>query len=186
MRPANHILLIGMMGSGKTTVGRLLAERMRCPFVDTDARLSAELGMSVSEIFEAYGEAKFRAEESRVLGEVLASDERTVVAVAGGAVMALRNRELVRSSGTVIWLRATPESLVARIGSGIGRPLLAGDPEGAIRRIDESRRSVYQSVAHIVVDVDGIEPLVVGGRIFEHLEHDPAASSSPETKGGVP
>jgi shikimate kinase len=153
-----HLLVIGMMGSGKTTMGRRLAKRLGRPFIDTDAMVVERVGMSIPEFFDAHGEAAFRAAESAVLAELVDADEPTVIAVAGGAVLAETNRPLLQRGGTVIWLRATPETIVERIGHGRGRPLLRDDPEGRIRAYDQARRPIYTDLADIVVDVDGRSP----------------------------
>jgi shikimate kinase len=152
----DRLLLVGMMGSGKTTVGRLVAGRLGWAYLDSDAQVVAETGRTVAEIFADGGEEGFRAEESRVLAEALAGVVPVVVSVAGGAVLSEENRALLARSGTVVWLRADPATLAARLGSGAGRPLLDGDPAGALRALDAVRRPLYQSLAHVVVDVDGL------------------------------
>lgn len=144
-----------MMGSGKTTVGRALARRLRRPHFDSDAQVQERTGMTVPEIFEARGEAAFRAEEAAVLAEAVASPEPAVISVAGGAVLDPANRKVLAEGGTVVWLRATVDTLSRRVGDGRGRPLLADDPRGALARLYEERRPLYEELADVVIDVDG-------------------------------
>jgi shikimate kinase len=149
-----RLLLVGMMGSGKTTVGRRLAGLLGWAYLDSDAQVVADTGRTVPAIFAEDGEAAFRREETRVLEEALAGREPVVVSVAGGAVLAEGNRALLARSGTVVWLRARPETLAARVGSGEGRPLLDRDPAGTLAALDAVRRPFYASLADVVVDVD--------------------------------
>ena len=152
---AERILLVGMMGSGKTTVGRLVAGRLGWRYLDSDAEVERSTGRTVPAIFAADGEVAFRAEESRVLREAAAADGDAVVSVAGGAVLSPSNRELLARSGTVVWLRARPGTLAVRVGSGEGRPLLGDDPAAALVALGQVRDPLYASVADAVVDVDG-------------------------------
>lgn len=146
------------MGSGKSTVGKRLAARLGLPFVDTDAEVVARSSMTIPQIFAARGEAGFRAEESAVLAEIAGRTEPHVVAVAGGGVLAESNREVLQRAGTILWLRATPETIIGRIGDGRGRPLLQEDPAERIRAYDAMRRPIYESLADLIVDVDGRGP----------------------------
>jgi shikimate kinase len=155
-RPA-RLLLIGMMGSGKTTVGRLAAARLGWPYLDSDAEVEAARGKSVAEIFAEEGEPAFRAAESEALVRAL-SVEPAVVSVAGGAVLEAANRERIARAGTVVWLRAEVATLACRVGDGAGRPLLDGDPAAALARLDVARRPLYAALADAVVDVDALRP----------------------------
>jgi shikimate kinase len=151
-----HVVLVGMMGSGKTTVGQLLARRLDRPFVDLDERIVARRGRSIPDLFAALGEADFRKEEDAALLAVL-EEPASVIATGGGSVLAPGNREAMRARGTVVWLRARPETLARRIGSGAGRPLLADDPLGVLERLARERAGVYAEAAHLVVDVDDLD-----------------------------
>jgi shikimate kinase len=153
---ADHVILVGMMGAGKTTVGRQVAERLGWAYLDSDAEVEAATGSTVRELFVARGEAAFRTEESRVLAEALARTDPVVVSAAGGTVLSEENRRLLKRSGPVVWLRAEPSTLTARVGDGRGRPLLGGDPAAALAELDEVRRPFYAEVADVVVDVDGL------------------------------
>jgi shikimate kinase len=166
---AEHIFLVGMMGSGKTTVGRLLTRRLGWRFLDSDEQVGRNTGQTVPEIFAARGEAAFRAAEARALAEAALTDTPTVVAVAGGAVLDPANREVIRGHGPVVWLRARVETLADRVGDGTGRPLLGDDPTAALRRLYAQRRPVYDELAQVVVDVDRIDAATVVDRVLAAL-----------------
>ena len=170
--PVTPVVLIGMMGSGKTTVGRIVAEQLGWAYVDCDAQIVASTGMAISEIFDRCGEAVFRKEESRVLADAL-TQERVVIAAGGGAVVDPANAALVRSKATVVWLRASTETILRRIGSGVGRPMLKEDPAKLIPVIDAARRPLYGALAHLAVDVDDLDPTTAAGRVMAYLEHAP-------------
>jgi len=163
---ADHLVLVGMMGSGKTTVGRELARRLGWTFLDSDALVEADTGSTVVELFAERGEAAFRAEEARVLAEALDTPAPAVVSAAGGVVLAADTRALLASRGIVVWLRADPATLSARVGTGAGRPLLADDPAGRLVELDAVRRPLYEEVADVVVDVDDLDPPRVADRIL--------------------
>jgi shikimate kinase len=147
-----------MMGSGKSTVGRIVADRMRRPFRDSDAEVERRTRASVPAIFAARGEPAFRAEERTALCVALTSPVPSVIAVAGGAVLDPETRRRLRFAGIVVWLDVAPHALAARVGAGAGRPLLSADPAGTLRRLDASRRSVYREISDVVVHVGGRRP----------------------------
>jgi shikimate kinase len=164
-----HVVLVGMMGSGKSTVGPIVAARLGRRYADTDAEVEKAAGSTVAELFERKCERHFREEESRVLEEVLSGAAPAVVSVGGGAVLDRSNRKKMAESGTVVWLRATPATLVERLSAqqAAARPLLAGDPEGAIARLEGERRPLYQEVADVVVDVDYLSADEVAAAVLE-------------------
>jgi len=162
----DRLILVGMMGAGKTTVGRLLADRLGWRFFDSDAQIMEDTGHTVPELFAERGEAAFRAEEERVLTDALSGDEPVVVSAAGGVVLSPTNRALLTRSGTVVWLRADPGVLAGRVGDGAGRPLLDDDPASALTALYEVRRPLYDSVASLAVDVDSLTPDEVVERIL--------------------
>jgi 3-dehydroquinate synthase len=147
-----------MMGAGKSSVGAALARRLGRRFVDTDAEVERAGGMSVSEIFERQGETAFRTLERAAI-EAL-EGETCVVALGGGAIAQPGAAEWLAARGTVVYLRARPESLLQRVGFGAGRPLLAGaeGPERLerLRELLAERAPHYESAA-IVVDTDDLE-----------------------------
>ncbi len=162
-----RLLLVGMMGAGKTTVGRLLADKLGWGYLDSDAEVEAATGLTVPELFARDGEEAFRHAESNALTLACATSTPVVVSVAGGAVLRPANRALLEESGTVIWLRARPETLAARVGDGSGRPLLDDDPARALERLDAVRRPLYQQVADVIIDVDDLGPEQVATHILE-------------------
>jgi len=151
-----NVVLIGFMGTGKTAIGERLARHLGWAFVDTDALVEAREGRTIPEIFQKDGEAYFRELESRVIADICRG-ERQVIATGGGAVLRQENRKLLREAGVVISLVADPEVLLVRLGSGKGRPLLAGDVRGNLQRLLREREPFYQE-ADVIVDVTGKDP----------------------------
>jgi shikimate kinase len=162
-------LLIGMMGAGKTTVGRLVADHRGWPYFDSDIEVMAATGKNVAEIFATEGEPAFRSAEADALSRAL---ERcpVVISVAGGAVLDPVNRQLIETSGTVVWLRAEVSTLAGRVLSGTHRPLLGDDPLRALTALYEVRRPVYEALADAVVDVDHLSPEEVAAACLRALD----------------
>jgi shikimate kinase len=163
----HHVVLVGMMGSGKTRIGRQLATRLGVAFVDSDEQIERRDGRTVRQIFEADGEAAFRKLEAEALATAVESTERSVIAAAGGVVLDAANRARLLRAGTVVWLRARPEVLAARVRSGDHRPLLGDDALGVLRRLDAERAPLYHEVASAVVDVGDLSPEEAVTRIAE-------------------
>jgi shikimate kinase len=148
-----HIVLIGMMGAGKTTVGSRLARAVDRPFVDSDIQVERRTARTVREIFETDGEAAYRAIEAEALAEALVSEEPAVIAAAGGTILDPNNRRRMRECGVVVFLEAEPKDLVGRVGGQDHRPLLRDDPAGVLAQMDRDRRALYEETADHVVDV---------------------------------
>ncbi len=149
---ANNIYLVGLMGAGKTTVGRQLAKRLHRQFLDSDHEIEARTGVRIPVIFEIEGEAGFRKRESQVLAE-LARESGLVLATGGGAVLAADNRRCMRESGLVVYLCAAPEVLFERTRHDRNRPLLqVDDPLAKLRELYAQRDPFYREVAHLVVE----------------------------------
>lgn len=146
---------MGMMGSGKTALGARVAARLGVPFVDTDAEVAARFSAPITDIFARHGEEEFRRVEHEVIVEVSRTDG--VIATGGGAVLLEENIEIMRSSGTVVWLAAEPETLASRVEGGWRRPLLAGatSMRERLAEILDGRRSLYERAAHVRIDTDG-------------------------------
>lgn len=152
----NNIILVGYMGCGKTTIGKHLARIGKYKFVDTDEEIELQQGRSIKEIFEKEGEASFRNMETAYLEELILKRKKGMVLSTGGG-MPLRecNRELLRSLGTVIYLRTKPETVYERVKGDSKRPLLqCENPLERIREMIAQRRLIYQEVAHHVIDAD--------------------------------
>lgn len=160
-----HLVLVGMMGAGKSTAGRLLARRTGRPFLDSDELIEEQTGRTVAQIFADDGEAAFRAVETDVLDQMLDRDTPAVVAAAGGAVLDAANRERMRARGLVVWLRVDPAVLAQRVRGGDHRPLLADDPEATLSRLAAEREPRYREVADEVVDVGDLSPDQVVDRL---------------------
>jgi shikimate kinase len=154
--PDQHLVLVGLMGAGKSTVARVLGERLGRRVVDSDAVIEARTGRTVREIFETDGEPAFRTLETAALLDALDDPEPLVIAAAGGVVLREENRRaLARPGVRVVWLAADPSVLVERVRSGGHRPALDQDPAGTLRRMHETREPLYREVADLIVSVDG-------------------------------
>jgi len=152
-RRSGYPVLIGLMGSGKSTIGASLAEALGVPFVDLDAYIVAWQGRSIPQIFAEQGEQGFRALESAALKDQLGRP--CVLATGGGVVTRAENRALLRAHSPVIWLRARPEVLAARIAGDRNRPLIAGtDTLSRLRELAEQRAPMYAACADWVLDCD--------------------------------
>jgi shikimate kinase len=152
MMNAGSVYLVGMMGAGKSTVGRLLARRLKLRFLDCDDQLERRCGVKIPLIFEIEGETGFRAREEEVIAELTAL-KGIVLATGGGAVLSADNRRRLAGHGTVIYLRARPEDLYSRVRHDRNRPLLASaDPLRRLRELHAERDPLYTSVADVVMD----------------------------------
>ena len=151
-----HIVLVGMMGAGKSSVGRLLASRLDRALYDSDEMIEARTGSTVREIWQEIGEPAYRKLETEVLAEALASEHPCVVAAAGGVVLSTENRRrLVDSPAHVVWLVADVDLLIDRVRSGGHRPLLDDDPEATLRQMFADREALYREVSDAIISVDG-------------------------------
>lgn len=152
-----HVVLVGLMGSGKTTVGRRLAVLLGCDFLDADQAVEEITDRTIAEIFEAEGEQGFRSIEADVLEELLEHHRPAVIATGGGVVLREDNRErLKRPDVTVVWLDARPSFLASRVEGRTHRPLLSGDEPAhdVLARLHAERAPLYAAVADITVDVE--------------------------------
>ncbi|MDD2898121.1 MAG: shikimate kinase [Desulfuromonadaceae bacterium] len=149
------IILTGFMGSGKSTVGRRVAELLNVRFIDLDAEIVSAAGCSINDVFARDGEQAFRTLESAQLKHVLSAGERCVIATGGGAVLSSQNRTMMRSRGVIVNLKVTLEQVMARLKGCKSRPLLAG--EDAAKRADAliHEREQFYADADIRIDTDG-------------------------------
>jgi shikimate kinase len=147
-----NLILVGMMGAGKTTVGRLLARRLKLDFHDSDEEIERRCGVRIPVIFDIEGEAGFRSREAQAIA-ALCSLHGVVIATGGGAVLAEENRKLLASHGTVVYLHARPGHLWQRVRHDRNRPLLATpDPHKKLEELYAVRDPLYREVADIVMD----------------------------------
>jgi shikimate kinase len=147
-----NIYLVGLMGAGKTTVGRQLAKRLERRFLDSDQEIEAKTGVRIPVIFEIEGEAGFRRWESQALAE-LSRETNIVLATGGGVILAPENRRCLRDTGVVVYLHALPEVLHERTRHDRNRPLLqVEDPLARLRQLYRERDSIYREVAHLIID----------------------------------
>jgi shikimate kinase len=152
MMHAGSLYLVGMMGAGKSTVGRLLARRLKLRFLDCDHEIERRCGVKIPLVFEIEGEAGFRAREAETVAE-LSELPGIVLATGGGAILLEENRRRLAARGTVIYLRARPEDLYSRVRNDRNRPLLAtADPLRRLRELHAERDPLYASIADVVVD----------------------------------
>ena len=147
-----RIILVGLPGSGKTTIGRQLARRLGVPFVDSDHVIEDRLGCSIREFFAREGEDSFRDVEEQVLDD-LSQHHEGVMATGGGSCLRPNNRQRLHERGQVIYLRSTPEDVYRRVKHDTARPLLqVDDPMGRLRNLYETRDALYRETAHYVVE----------------------------------
>jgi len=147
-----NLILVGMMGAGKTTVGRLLARRLKRAYYDSDEEIERRCGVRIAVIFDIEGESGFRARESQVIADLCAL-EGIVLATGGGAVLAASNRLCLAARGTVIYLHARPAHLWQRVRHDRNRPLLATpDPQKRLEELYAERDPLYREIADIVMD----------------------------------
>ncbi|MFU8878415.1 MAG: shikimate kinase [Wenzhouxiangellaceae bacterium] len=152
MRVQKNIFLIGPMGSGKTSLGRRVAPRLGLEFIDLDEELERRCGVEVAVIFEIEGEAGFRARESELLAEI-ARRRGCLIATGGGSVLSERNREVIRASGAVVWLRTSVAQQIRRLERDQRRPLLAApDRENRLKQMADQRNPIYHELADVIFE----------------------------------
>jgi shikimate kinase len=160
-----RIVLIGPRGGGKTTVARLLAERLGVEWRDADALLERRAGMPVREVFAREGEAGFRRRESDLLRELASDGSGHVLATGGGVVLSPENRELLKTWDVVVWLTADVETLWSRIAGDANRPALLGGGREEVERIVATREPLYRECAHLVVETSSRPPEDIAAEI---------------------
>ena len=163
------ITLIGLMGAGKSTIGRKLSQMLQLPFHDTDTEIETAAQMTVAELFAAYGEPEFRALEARVVAR-LSRDGPQVLATGGGAYMSAETRQLLQKSAVTVWLKADVDVLMERVQRRGNRPLLAAaDPRGVMLDLIEKRYPVYAE-ADITIHSRHVRREVIAEEIIEALD----------------
>ncbi|MEX2961899.1 shikimate kinase AroK [Microbulbifer sp. TYP-18] len=170
---SRSIFLVGPMGAGKSTIGKLLATQLRLPFADSDRVLEARTGADIPWIFDVEGEAGFRRRESEVLRE-LCQGPTQVVATGGGIVLDEQNRRQLRRHGLVIYLQASADQLLKRTAKNTNRPLLqVADPQRRIVELLSQRDPLYREVADIICDTDHCSPRQAVDLVIERLSQTP-------------
>lgn len=180
-----HIVLIGLMGAGKSCVGRRLATRLGWDFVDADSEIETAAGCSIPEIFERHGERSFRDGERRVIARLLAAERPQVIATGGGAYMDADTRAAIAHAGMAVWLRADLDVLVRRTARRDNRPLLKKDnPRRILKDLMAERYPIYAQADLTVESAEG--PLETSlARVLQALQDEgwlPAAASNGETR----
>ncbi len=151
----NHVILIGFMGCGKSSVGKALADAMGIPFVDTDGMIEEQAGRKINDIFREDGEEYFRELETSVLKQLLSAQERKVIAVGGGLPVREINREYLKRLGTVVYLLAKVETLTGRLEGDNTRPMLrGGELKKRIETLMDARGELYGEAADVCVETD--------------------------------
>ncbi|MCB8745804.1 shikimate kinase [Rhodoferax sp. U2-2l] len=172
------ISLIGLPGSGKTTVGRQLSRRLRVPFLDSDTVIEQQLGCSIREFFEREGEQRFRDIETSVIDELTQSKEG-VLSTGGGAVLRPENRAHLHGRTRVVYLNSSPDDLFRRLRHDKNRPLLqVADPLGRLRDLHTQRDPLYRETAHFQVDTGRPSVASLVNMILMQLDMDGAAAAS--------
>ena len=177
--PSSNVFLIGPMGAGKSTIGKLLAQELQFPFKDSDRVIVERAGADVPWIFDVEGEAGFRARESAVIDE-LTQLESIVLATGGGAILSEFNRECLKSRGHVVYLETSLEQQIERTSKDRQRPLLQQpNPEKILADLMEVRAPIYNSIADLVVSTNGNSPKHVMSEIVAWMKEQPAADITP-------
>lgn len=154
----NHIVIIGFMGSGKTRVGKRLAQDMDLPFIDVDKVITKKMNLSVSEMFQRFGEPFYRALETLVIKELINDKERKVISLGSGLPMQEQNQKYLKQLGVIVYLKGSLETLRKRLESGSSNPLIEGDDrDEKIKKLLKQRDPVYSRYADIEV-VTGVKP----------------------------
>ena len=170
---ANSIVLIGFMGTGKSSVGRILEKQTGFHRFDTDEMVSSKLNMSIQEIFSKHGEEKFRAAETEAL-QSLTGKESAIIVTGGGVVTKAKNIDLLKRLGTVVWLDADHATLHARMDQLKDRPLLqTANPVAALSELLHARNPLYRNTADIRVDISQKEPEEIAGLILKNIRSFP-------------
>jgi shikimate kinase len=172
------IALVGLPGSGKTTVGKQLARRLKLPFIDSDHVIEERLGCSIREFFEREGEDRFRDVEQEVIDE-LSRGQSCVLSTGGGAVLRPANRRNLHDRGRVVYLRSTPEDVYRRVRHDRNRPLLlVADPLQRLRDLYDARDPLYRETAHYVIDTGRPSVATLVNMIVMQLELAGSVSSA--------
>ena len=176
------IVMVGLMGCGKSSVGKRLAARLWLPFVDADEEIEQVAQMTINEIFAGHGEAFFRDREGKVIARLLASGPQ-VLATGGGALMSAETRENIRRSGVSVWVKADLPILVRRVSKRSTRPLFQGrDTETVMKELMAARHPIF-AASDVTVDSRDVQHEAIVAEIIEALAHCPALAEGPAAAG---
>ena len=166
-----NIILIGFMGTGKSRISKLLAEKYKLKIIDTDHRIEEKANRKIKDIFKEDGEAAFRAMETSLIKDELVNLKDTVISCGGGMPLLDCNRELLKEAGIVFLLSASPEEIYLRVKNDDSRPLLAVDnPQKRIVELLEKRNPLYTKAADYIIDTDKKEPEEIADEIYEIMK----------------
>ncbi len=172
-----NIILIGLMGCGKTTVGKYISRSCKLKFVDTDQMIEKQSGMSIPTIFKIHGEAHFRTMETEVVKKIATKKSMQVISTGGGIIIRPENRELLKKLGFVVWLKTDVDTLYQRVAKCTNRPLLrTPNPKEVLSKLIAEREPFYRETAHLIIDTANlnIDELAYGilesARVFHHHE----------------
>lgn len=166
-----NIVLIGFMGSGKTTIGKVLEEKINLPFADTDKLIEIEEKCKISNIFSDKGEEYFRMLETAILKKLTATNGRVIISTGGGIVINPENIALLKQLGKVFYLRIKPETVIKRLEGDKTRPLLAGEDKLIkVNKLMETRKKLYEEAANIIIDVDFLSVEEIIKKILDNVE----------------
>ncbi len=168
----NNLYLVGFMGSGKTTVGKLLARKLKWPFLDTDQEIEKCLKLSITQIFEKYGAERFRAEEKKELKKLIRKSNH-VISLGGGSLINKENLTLTQSNGVLVYLKASTQTLISNLNHQTNqRPLLANLSKRQqliqIRKLLQERKTTYEKCSYII-KIDNLTPLDIAQKIIKDL-----------------
>ncbi len=174
MKPlGRHLILIGFMGSGKTSVGLRLSYKLQVSVEDTDKLIERSAGKSIRQIFDEEGESAFRRMETEMLYRIMKDDKPKIYSLGGGTPVQLRNQPLIKKCGTVVYLKISPEAVYERLKGDTRRPLLqCDDPYAKIRKLLGEREPAYARCADITVEVDGLSQQEVVSRILRETGNE--------------
>lgn len=164
-----HLVLIGMMGSGKSSIGRILNEQHKLPYVDIDYEIQKRMGLSIKELFATKGEAYFRQLEQEMIKETVEKELSSVISTGGGAVVTEESRLILWQNSFVVYLKADVTTLLERLSHDTQRPLLqAGNAEEVLQNLLKNRSEFYEQ-AHLTLQVDHMNPRLVASRVWSHF-----------------
>lgn len=187
MRSGFVVSLVGLPGSGKSTVGRQLSRRLGWCFLDTDTVVEQRLGETIRAFFEREGEAPFRDIEAAVVSELCSGEQRRVLATGGGVVLRPENRARLHQSTQVVYLRSSPEELVKRLRHDTQRPLLqVKDPLGRLRELFAQRDPLYREVAHFTIETGRPSVATLVNTVLMQLELGGAVGVGENRPDGAP